>query len=166
MSNRFRSILVTVPLALALLPVMPVAAAPRLWATVNACDTAAQPDTLGIRASMPGNGTRQRLLMRFQAQFYDKDTGLYENSGAPTRWIDVGDARFRTTQAGYSFEFDPPPAGTEFTFRGLVSFEYRARRKGRLVVVKRARRITESGLRRVERGDPRGTSEAVCVIKG
>lgn len=160
------SILAVSALCLALLAPAQAAAAPRLWATVNACDTQARPDTFGIRASMPGNGTGQRLYMRFQAQFYDPAGGAYVNSGPATRWIGVGSARFRTTQAGYSFEFDAPPAGTQYTLRGLVSFEYRARRKGKLAVVKRARRITEADLQNVEGGDPRGRSDAECVIRG
>ena len=165
MKPRAASILSLFALCLAL-PATAPGATPKLWATVNACDTAARPDTIGIRASMPGNGTRQRLYMRFQAQFYDAARGVYLNSGPATRWIHVGSARFRTTQAGYSFEFDAPPVGAKYTLRGLVSFQYRARRKGKLVVVKRARRITKSGYRGVERGDPPGTSAATCVITG
>jgi hypothetical protein len=34
---------------------------PELWATVNICDTEKNPDSMGIRAGMPGNGTDQRL---------------------------------------------------------------------------------------------------------
>ena len=45
---------------------------PDLWATVNVCDTAAFPDAMGVRASMPGNGTRQRMYMRFNASWYDR----------------------------------------------------------------------------------------------
>lgn len=164
MKSRASWILALIGLAL-LAPSPATAAPPKLWATVNACDTAARPNTIGIRASMPGNGTRQRLYMRFQVQIYDAVKGLYVNSGPATRWIHVGSARFRTTQAGYSFEFDAPPAGTEYTLRGLVSFQYRARRRGKLVVVKRARRITKSGYRGVERGDPPGSSEATCLIR-
>ena len=165
MKSRSRFVLQALALSLCLLAPATATAAPRLWATVNACDTQARPDTLGIRASMPGNGTRQRLYMRFQPQFFDAAKDVYVNSGPATRWIGVGIARFRTTQAGYSFEFDAPPVGTEYTLRGVVSFQYRARRRGKLVVVKRGRRITEAGLQRVEGGDPRGRSDAVCVIK-
>ncbi|MEJ7789012.1 MAG: hypothetical protein WKF29_03925 [Thermoleophilaceae bacterium] len=165
MNSRARFVLWALALSLCLLVPPTATAAPRLWATVNACDTQARPDTLGIRASMPGNGTKQRLFMRFQAQFYDQAKAEYVNSGPATRWFDVGDARFRTTQAGYSFEFDAPPIGTEYTLRGLVFFQYRARRDRKLVVVKRARRITEGGLSGVERGDPRGRSEASCVLR-
>ena len=37
-----------------------------LWATVNVCDTAAHPDEVGIRASMPGGKRGTRLQMRFR----------------------------------------------------------------------------------------------------
>ena len=161
-----RLVITVLALCAGLLTAGPAAAAPQLWATVNTCDTAAFPDTLGIRASMPGNGTRQRLYMRFQPQFYDPARAVYRNSGPATRWIHVGSARFRTTQAGYTFEFDPPPVGTQYTLRGLVSFEYRAWRGERLVAVKRARRVTKPGIRGVEGGDPAGSSAATCVIRG
>src|SRR5918911_252837 len=45
---------------------------PELWATVNICDTAKNPDTMGIRAGMPGNGTDQRLWMRFTAEYWSR----------------------------------------------------------------------------------------------
>lgn len=136
-----------------------------LWATVNLCDTAAAPDTVGIRASMPGDGSRRRLYMRFEAQYYDAPTNRFVPSGSSSRWMDVGSARFRSTQSGFSFQFGPPPAGTEFTFRGLVNFQWRERRKGRQVVVRRETRTTRAGIAGVEGGDPSGTSAATCVIR-
>ncbi len=156
-------------LLLALVVPMPAAAAKPgaklLWATVNLCDTAAAPDTVGIRASMPGNGTRQRLYMRFEAQWFDASRQRFVASGASSRWIHVGSARFRSTQSGFSFQFAPPPPGTEFTMRGLVRFEWRAQREAGQVVVRRASRVTRGGIAGVEGGDPPGTSAATCVIR-
>src|SRR5689334_5834249 len=44
---------------------------PYLWATINICDTAKHPDTIGIRASMPGSGkAKERMYMRFQVQYW------------------------------------------------------------------------------------------------
>ena len=136
-----------------------------LWATVNSCDTATAPDTVGVRASMPGNGTRQKLYMRFEAQWFDQRKSRFVASGSSSRWIHVGSARFRSTQAGFSFAFGQSPAGTEFTMRGLVNFEWRGRRKGRGVVVRRESRITRAGIAGVEGGDPPGTSVGSCVIR-
>ncbi len=166
MSSPRPPLLALVALTLGLAVPSEAAAATNLWATVNQCDTERRPDTLGIRASMPGNGTGQRLYMRFEAQYYDAANGVYLPSGSSTRFIHVGSARFRTTQAGYLFEFGAPPPGTDMTMRGLVSFQWRARRNGRLVVVRRARRVTTSDIRGVEEGEPRGSSAATCVIRG
>ncbi len=154
---------------LALVVPMPADAAkpgPKLlWATVNLCDTAGAPDTVGVRASMPGNATRQRLYMRFEAQFFDARRHRFVASGSSSRWIHVGSARFRSTQSGFSFRFGPPPAGTTFKMRGLVSFEWRGRRNGRQVVVRSASRVTRGGIAGVEGGDPPGASAAACVIR-
>ena len=136
-----------------------------LWATVNMCDTAAAPDTIGIRASMPGNGTRQTLYIRFEAQWFDRSKNRFVASGSSSRWMRVGSARFKATQAGFSFQFGPPPAGTEFKLRGLVNFEWRGRRKGRPGVIRSETRITRAGIAGVEDGDPAGTSAASCVIR-
>ena len=136
-----------------------------LWATINTCDTAAAPDTVGVRASMPGNGTRQKLWMRFEAQWFDRSRNRFVASGSSSRWIRVGSARFRSTQSGFSFQFAPPQAGTEFTMRGLVNFEWRGRRRGRQVVIRRQTRVTRGGMERVEGGDPPGSSAATCVIR-
>jgi hypothetical protein len=148
------------------LPAHAAKGAPKyLWATVNLCDTAAAPDTVGIRASMPGNGTGQQLYMRFEAQFFDASRQRFVGSGASSRWIRVGSARFKSTQAGFSFQFAPPAPGAEFTLRGLVNFEWRARRNGRQVVVRSETRVTRRGISGVEDGDPPGTSAATCIIR-
>ena len=47
---------------------------PDLWATVNICDTLRHPDQMGVRASMPGDGTHERMFMRFRAQFLNATT--------------------------------------------------------------------------------------------
>ena len=155
---------------LALLPAGPAAAASAdLWATVNICDTAASPNTIGIRASMPGNGTRQRLYMRFEVQYYDRVDRLWVLTGSTSRWLRVGSARYKSTQAGFSFQFAQPPLGEQFVMRGRVYFEWRARRgrpgRKRWVAVMKRRRITRAGILGVEGGVPPGRSEALCVVK-
>ena len=84
------------------------ASSPYLWATINHCDVAGS--SVGIRASMPGNGTSQRMYMRFSAQ-YRNAAGRYVETGSSTRWIKVGTARTRSVQSGYDFVFAPPPRG-------------------------------------------------------
>lgn len=148
-------------------------AAPRpdklLWATINVCETKGSPNVVGIRGSMPGNGTRQRMYMRFEVQFYNQIKRRYIRAGAPSRWVSAGSARFVSGQEGYSFNFEDPPAAARFKMRGMVRYEWReAPAKGkaskREKVVKRAMKITKAGYEGVEGGKPSGHSEAVCLI--
>ena len=147
---------------------------PDLWATINICDTAAFPDAMGVRASMPGNGTRQRMYMRFSATFYDRvQQAWYPVEGVRSSpWVFTGNATIRARKAGWTFQFEPPAPGTDSVVRGVVEFQWRkrkrSRRKGapaREVVVRTSRANTRHGIPNVEGGDPPGTSEGVCVIR-
>jgi hypothetical protein len=157
------------------------AADPDLWATVNLCDTPAFPDAMGVRASMPGNGTRQRMYMRFNATFYSRTRQAWYpvKGNGRSRWIYAGTAKYRARQAGWTFQFSPPRPGTTFVVRGVVEFQWRAtkrkkrrttKRKGgsraaREVVVDTARANTRRGVPNVGVGDPPGTSEGLCEIR-
>jgi hypothetical protein len=150
------------------------AANPDLWATINICDTPSYPDAMGVRASMPGNGTRQRMYMRFRATFYDRvREAWFPVDGVPrSPWIYVGNATIRARRAGWTFEFMPPAPGTDSVVRGVVEFQWRKRRRPRRgsrrvreVVVRYVRANTRSGIPNVDGGDPPGTSEGVCVIR-
>jgi hypothetical protein len=101
---------------------------PELWATVNICDTKAAPDSMGIRASMPGNGTKQRMYMRFSAQYWSRSLQDWAPvSGTGTSpWVFAGSAEFARRQAGWTFEFAAPPPGITFTMRATVEYEWRA----------------------------------------
>ena len=144
-------------------------AAPRpsaLWGTVNICDTLRHPDQMGVRASMPGNGTRQRMWMRFHAQFYAPATNSWSDvkSGGVSPWILAGSALFRARQAGYTFTFKAPAAGSSYTLRGRVDFQWRAKRHKRTVVIRRAHANTKGGIRSIGGADPPGYSSGLCTI--
>jgi hypothetical protein len=141
------------------------------WATVNVCDVDGERNVVGIRGGMPGNGTSQRMYMRFELQWYRASKRRYVRTGPPSRWVSAGSARFRVAQRGWDFTGIPdPPEGRRFKLRGLVRFEWRELRGGEdgerryEVVVRRARRITRGGLRGVEGGRPPGRSDAVCMV--
>jgi hypothetical protein len=143
-----------------------------LWATVNACDTIAHPNAIGLRASMPGNGTRQRMYVRFTAQYKDTATGKWKRVPGVGRssWVKLGSARVRARQAGWTFTIGQPPAGASFTLRGRVDFRWKARHKrrhapDRWVVVKHRHRFTRGGLTGVDGGDPPGASQASCTVR-
>jgi len=134
-----------------------------LWSTVNICDTEKSPNTIGLRASMPGSGRRrERMFMRFRVQYKGID-GLWKDFSAKSttsRWRDVGSARYKARQSGFSFPFEPDP-GQRFELRGVVNFQWR--RGGK--VVRRATKATTPG-HNVTFADPEGYSAATCEIVG
>jgi hypothetical protein len=156
-----------------LLAPAPASAKPvrHLWATVNRCDTPAAPNEIGVRASMPGTKSRQRLYMRFVVQFYSAIRQGFVDTDSSSRWLRVGDGRAAATQSGFNFRFDDPPEGQQFVLRGIVQFRYTAKRKRRgtrkrrWVVVKRYERLTRAGQRGVRAADPPGASYAMCIIR-
>jgi hypothetical protein len=157
----------TLPCVLALAFAVPAAAAtakaPAPWATVNICDTADNPDTIGIRGSMPpGGNAGDEMFMRFQVQF-QRDDGSWRLMGAAgdSGFIDVGRARAKPRQAGHSFWLSPPAAGNVFTLRGVVTFEWRARDG---TVDRRARKRTTGGHLSTAGADPSGFTAAECTV--
>jgi hypothetical protein len=156
----------TLVCAVALLCAAPAAAAAARapWATVNVCDTATNPDTIGIRGSMPATSTgASELFMRFQVQYERSDgTWRFLNAGGDSGFIDAGKARGRSArQAGHSFTVSPPKAGNVYTLRGLVTFEWRAKDG---TVVRRARKRTTAAHRSTAGADPAGFSAAECTV--
>jgi hypothetical protein len=142
----------------------------RLWATVNICDTLRFPNQMGVRASMPGNGTRERMYMRFRAQFLNTTKNKWFNvkGNADSGWVLAGSARFVSREAGWTFSFSAPAAGSSFTLRGLVNFQWRVRKrvhgKLRTVIVRRSREITQGGKKSPVGADPPGYSSGTCDI--
>jgi len=141
----------------------PISASPLLWATVNVCDTVDKPNTIGIRASMPGSGIREeRMFVRFQVQFKAPKDDKWHNVGAAgdSGFLDIGSGRYRARQSGRNFTIMPPD-GVEYLLRGAVTFEWRLDGE----VVRRARKSTTAGHRNTRGSDPKGFSAASCVVR-
>lgn len=142
-----------------------------LWATVNICDTVAHPNQMGVRASMPGNGTRERMWMRFHAQFYRPDSKKwFDVKGGVSDWQAVGSARVKVRQAGYTFMFNTPdPGQPAYVLRGVVDFQWRAKRRTRnghrRTVVVRTLHANTKGEHPADGADPRGYSSGICEIR-
>jgi hypothetical protein len=132
-----------------------------LWATVNVCDTPKQPNRMGVRARMPGNGERGKMYARFTAQFRDADGWKRVEGRGQSDWLLVGRSIFRYQELGFTFSFGAPAKGRSYLMRGLVQFQWR-NRKGR--VVARARRLTEAG-HPTRSSDPKRFSAARCRIQ-
>jgi hypothetical protein len=154
---------VSLPLALAVVALANPVASPKLWATVNVCDTAAQPDTIGVRAQMPGTGRRgQRMYMRIQVEYLDAATNEWHPVGTQGDSFRVyaGAATHKLRQGGMSFAYNPPASGSTM-LRGNVTFEWRRGSR----VVYQAQKYTEAGHVDAARADPPGFSAATCEIK-
>ena len=97
------------------------------WATVNVCDTKDSPNALGIRTSVPGNGTRQHIFARYTAQWWSaaEQEWLTVAGSGVTPWALVGNADMASRQAGWTFTFVQPPEGTTYVMRGVVELEWR-----------------------------------------
>ena len=147
------------------------------WATVNICDTSGSPNALGVRTRVPGNGSDERIWARYTAQWWSSAAQEWKTVGGSgvTDWVFVGGAHMSARQAGWTFRFVPPPAGTTYVMRGVVEFVWRdevgrarrarrAHRAQRVAVVRQRTLLTETGMQGVQGGDPAGTSKAMCLI--
>jgi hypothetical protein len=134
-----------------------------LWATVNVCDTADHPDTVGIRGSMPGSGDpKERMTMRFQLQYFKAADKRWHNIGptGDSGRIAVGSGKYRARQTGRDFTVRPPGIGG-FQLRGAVTFEWRRGHK----LVRRVRERTRSGHPGTAGADPDDFSAATCTVR-
>jgi hypothetical protein len=169
--RRSRQSITRVLLACAVLPAAAVAkpkpapvAPALLWATINACDTVDRPNTIGIRASMPGTGLRsQRMFVRFQVQYLSGLDGKWHNVGkaADSGFIALGNAKPKFRQAGRYVTLRPADNGATYRTRGQVTFEWRDGGE----VIRRVRERTETGHPGTRGADPKGFSAAECEIQ-
>ena len=163
------------------------------WATVNVCDTNNQPNALGVRTSVPGNGSSERIFARYTAQWWSgaAQKWLTVSGSGVTSWVLLGDAKMTARQAGWTFRFVQPPSGTTYVMRGIVELEWRdpaiaarirnrfarkhrrasaterrhrAHRAQRAAVVRSRTLLTKTGMKGVQGGDPAGLSKAMCLI--
>lgn len=133
----------------------------RPWATVNVCDTRDSPNTIGIRASMPGSPSgREERYMRFIVEYYSRADKRWRrvDGGGDSQYLRVGTGR-KTRQFGRSFRIEPM-RDRSVLLRGRVFFQWRL--KGE--VVRRAGTRTRRGYRSNAGDDPRGYSASTCTI--
>jgi hypothetical protein len=133
-----------------------------LWATVDVCNPKDQPNTIGIRGSMPGDGHAKDLMyIRFRVQYLDTTTNkwLDLSQGADSGFVKIGSAAL-ARQAGRSFQFAPATGASTFTLRGEVIFQWR---KG-ATVLQTATLPTTAGHTSLAGADPKGFSAATCQL--
>jgi hypothetical protein len=133
-----------------------------LWSTIDVCNPADQPDTVGVRGSMPGDHrTHDTMYMRFRLQYLNTSTKLWTDlsDSAPATFASVGSGA-DPRQAGRSFQLSLVAGQPAFTLRGVVSFQWR---RGRTVLAQISR-PTSAGRNSLAGADPAGFSAASCLI--
>jgi hypothetical protein len=132
-----------------------------LWATIDVCNPADQPDYVGVRGSMPGDKlATDEIYMRFRLQV----------TGAPGKgWVDLPggsspgfirvSSALKARQGGWSFRLTPR-GGSAVTLRGVVTFEWR---RGATVLAQLSRPTTAAH-ESLAGADPAGYSAATCSI--
>jgi hypothetical protein len=152
---------IALPLVMLACLLAPSAASARdldTWATVNVCDTAKQPDTIGIRASMSGVPKGVRLSMRFRVQYKAADGTWADVEDADSGWRVLGTAKGVPAESGWSFSFAKPT--NTVTLRGVVRYRWR---KGD-ALPRTSEVVTEGGHRSSAGAEPAGYSAANCEL--
>jgi hypothetical protein len=134
----------------------PAQAAGPQWATVNVCGGGA----VGIRASLPGDGSSEQMYARVTAQWFNPAAGTWQPvEGSPSSpWLSAGSAGQNSSQVGWTFQFDRLPAGTSYQVRGVAELVWK--RGG--TVVRQQTLVTSGGLAGVDVGSSRVT----CALTG
>jgi hypothetical protein len=133
-----------------------------LWATIDVCSPADQPNTVGVRGSMPGDRhPHDKMYMRFRLQYMNTATKHWTDlaSARSGNFVFVGPGS-NVRQGGRSFQLVPRPGRAAAEMRGVVEYQWR---RGR-TVVQAISRPTSAGHKSVAGADPAGYSAATCSI--
>jgi hypothetical protein len=133
-----------------------------LWATVDVCDPADQPDTVGVRGSMPGDKhAHDQMYMSFRLQYQDATSKKWFDlpGNAKPSFLHVGGGA-TVRQGGRSFQLQPQAGKPAFMLRGVVVFQWRRGAR----VLQSASRPTTAGHRSLAGADPAGFTTAGCLI--
>jgi hypothetical protein len=129
---------------------------------VNVCDTSNSPDTVGIRASMPGlrSSSDEQRYMRIVVQYFSREDDRWYNvaEGGDSGYLQAKGRKVR--QLGRSFRIEPTP-GKPVLLRGKVFFQWRVKGQG---VVRSSNVLTRKGHRSSAGDDPPGYSAATCTV--
>ena len=156
-------VLLVAPVVVAAQAAQASAGTREVWATVNVCDTENAPNTIGIRASMPGSRSGAEVRwMRFVVDYYSRAGKRWHRlaEGGDSGFLRVGKGR-RTRQFGRSLRIEPT-AGKPVLLRGRVFFHWRTNGGE---ILERARARTRKGHRSNAGADPPGYSAATCTIR-
>ena len=139
----------------------PVSESKDLWATINVCDTEDNPNTIGIRGSMPGLGRKSsKLQMRFRVQYRVEGEWRNARRSSDSGWQTVGRTIRQVVESGQNFTFLPPTDGGSHELRGAVRFRWIRAGETRQY----QQRFTEPGHTSTAGADPKNYSAGLCEI--
>jgi len=132
-----------------------------LWATVDVCNPSDQPDTVGVRGSMPGDGhPKDTMYMSFQLQYQEaKSDAWVDLHDGNSNYIAIGSAK-APRQGGWSVQLKPVAGQPAYTIRGVVTYQWR--HDGH--VAHETSRTTQAGHKSLADADPPDYSAAECTI--
>jgi hypothetical protein len=132
-----------------------------LWATIDVCDPADQPDTVGIRGSMPGDEhAGDKMYMSFRLQYMSSSQQWVNLAGGASSGFAAVGSGAAARQGGTSFELKPAASEATVTLRGVVDFEWR---RGKTIVAA-GTAPTSAGHKSLAGADPADFSAATCLI--
>jgi hypothetical protein len=133
-----------------------------LWSTIDVCNATDQPDTIGVRGSMPGDSQpHDTMYMRFRLQYMNPTAKRWVDltNGSASAFVNVGTGS-SPRQGGRSFQLGSTTGQPAFAMRGVVSFQWR---QGTTVLAS-VSRPTSAGRQSLAGADPAGFSTATCQI--
>ena len=89
------------------------------WANLNICS----PTQLGARAQLAGDGSTDRMQVRFTAQWLSPDGWVPLSGQASSPWLDAGSAEFTWQQAGWTFTLAVPETGEAYQLRAIAEMK-------------------------------------------
>ena len=89
------------------------------WAKVNICKSS----QLGARAQLAGDGSSDRMQVRFTAQWLSPDGWVALGGQATSPWQDAGSAEYTWQQAGWTFALNVPANGQTYQMRAIAEMK-------------------------------------------
>jgi hypothetical protein len=89
------------------------------WAKLNICN----PTQLGARAQLAGDGSSDRMAVRFTAEWLSPEGWVPLSGEATSPWQDAGSAEFTWQQAGWTFSLNVPQSGESYQLRAVADLK-------------------------------------------
>jgi hypothetical protein len=99
------------------------------WARVNACAG----NKVGVRGGIEGDRQGGRMRLRVTLQWRNPETGVWAPVAglATSKRLDSGSEDWTRWESGWTFQLEPPAAGTSYQLRGLAELTFL--RRGRVL---------------------------------